>query len=119
MVRWARRRLPIIGNLKHLHMSPDAKFANAAISRYLTPVPMFERPFFRVNRRTRRCAVNGRTARLGMSLLLRLALGDSTDIERRTGMYLTILPLLARGPAHIWCCLSRSGRVLRRRDLCR
>jgi len=38
MIRWACRRMPVIGNLKHLHMSPDAKFANAAISRFLTPI---------------------------------------------------------------------------------
>jgi hypothetical protein len=57
-------------------------------------IPVFERPFFRVNRRTRRCAVNGRTVRLGMSLLLlQVALGDSTDVGRLTSMYLTILTL--------------------------
>lgn len=72
MIRWARRRMSVIGNLKHLHMSPNAKFANAAISRYLTPIPMFERPFFRVDRRTRSCAVNGRTTHSRMSLLLLL-----------------------------------------------
>jgi len=49
MVGWARRRMPVVGNLEHLYMFPDAKFANAAISRYLAPIPMFEWPFFRIN----------------------------------------------------------------------
>lgn len=75
MVRWARRRMSVVRNLQHLHMSPDAEFANAAISRYLTAIPMFEGPFFRVNRWTRRCAVNGSTAHSGLSLLLLLRNG--------------------------------------------
>jgi hypothetical protein len=74
MVSWARRRVPVIGNIKHLHTSPDAQFTDAAISRDFTPIPVFKWPFFRVHRRTRRSAVNGRTAYSGMLLLLLLLL---------------------------------------------
>jgi hypothetical protein len=72
MVSWALRRVAVIRNLKHLHTSPDAQFTNAAISRDFTPIPVFKWSFLRVNRRTRRCAVSGRTTHSGMLLLLLL-----------------------------------------------
>ena len=72
MVSWALRRVPVIRNLKHLHTSPNAQFTDAAISRDFTPIPVFEWSIFRVDRRTRHCAVSGRTTHSGMLLLLLL-----------------------------------------------
>lgn len=70
MVGWTGRRMPVTGDLKHLHTSSHAQFTNAAISRDFAPIPVFEWPFFGVHRRTRRRAVNRRTTHSGMLLLL-------------------------------------------------